>query len=308
MKVTTSGQLCLTLALILVGFGCSRTLRADLLAYDPFLSGDIRGLGEYTPGQDIRTQGAAAFGWVGTSGVDGFGVAHSGNTTNFIANALGEDAFQVPYDQGGRLQWLGVGNFPFAREITRQLNPLPPTDDWWLSIQANRLAWNGDPANNTFAVGGFTDASGNGLQLGYDDSAGDGAPDLVIRLNGANEVLIADAPANDNQFLLARLQVNTAGNDTLSLWFAPDEFINASSPTLVIDDENITDSLTPFTQSRFESPGQSGVVFWDEIRLGTSFDAVTEIPEPNSVAISVIAIAGTAVLRHRRRQKPLTVA
>ena len=88
----------------------------SLLAQDPFLSGDNRAAGEYSPGVDVRTQGAAASGWLGTSGIDGFGVPHAGTTANFQPNATGENSAAVSYEQGGRLQWLGVGDFPIRSE------------------------------------------------------------------------------------------------------------------------------------------------------------------------------------------------
>ncbi|MEM6330409.1 MAG: hypothetical protein AAF790_09180 [Planctomycetota bacterium] len=276
---------------------------AELVAYDPFLSGGNRGVGEYTPGVDVRAQGTAALGWVGTSGLDGFGIQHAGNTSNFVGNALGEDYFGVDYEQGGRLQWLGVGDFPFNRNITRQLNPTPASSEWWVSIMLNRLAWEDAPASNTYVVGGFTDAGGNGLQIGYDDGvSGDGLPDLVLRSNSINTVLAADAPANDNQLVLVRLLVNAAGDDVIEVWADPPSVSLLPAPTLVITDQNVTDSLTPFSQSRYESPGQSGVVYFDEVRLGTTFSAVTGIPEPSGLLLSLAAGLPLAAWRRGGRR------
>ncbi|MEM6749109.1 MAG: PEP-CTERM sorting domain-containing protein [Planctomycetota bacterium] len=270
------------------------TTSADLIAYDPFLSGGNRGAGEYTAGNDMRTMGAAALGWVGTAGIDGFGIAHAGSTGNFVANALGEDSPAVTYEQGGRMQWLGVGNFPFNRNITRQLNPTPSSNEWYISIMTNRLGW-ADSATNTFAVGGFTDAGGNGIQIGYDDTAGNNIPDLVLRTNGQNFVLDADAASSDNYLVIAKVTVDVAGNDLIEV------FIDQNPAALGVADvtiatEDITSSLTPFTQSKYESPGQSGSVFWDEVILATSVDAL--VPEPTSLAL--LGLGGLAAARRRR--------
>ncbi|MEO1495568.1 MAG: hypothetical protein AAFV43_00285 [Planctomycetota bacterium] len=270
---------------------------ANLIAYDPFLSGNIREVGEYTAGTDMRTMGAAALGWAGTGGIDGFGISHAGTTGNFQANAGGEDSAAVEYEQGGRMQWLGVGNFPFNRNLTRQLNPYVSTGTLWMSIMTNRLGWVQPPNadNVTYAVGGFVDAAGNGLQVGYDDTAGDGAPDLVLRVNGVNELLAADTVSSDNQLVIVRLDIDPAGDETISAWADPATLaLGAPDLTLTTD---ITSSLSPFTQSKYESPGQSGVVFWDEIRLATTFESVTGIPEPTAGVLALIAAAACGRVR-----------
>ncbi len=259
---------------------------AVLVAYDPFLTGDNRPAGQYSPppttppiSPDIRTQGAAALGWAGMNGIDGFGVPHTGSTSNFQPNATGENSPAVTYEQGGRMQWLGVGNSPGDRNITRQLNPTQESSEWWFSIMVNRLGWADPPAaaDSTFVVGGFTDAFGNGLQVGYDDDAGDGIPNLVLRTNFTNFPLIDNAAPNDNRLVLVKMEINTAGNETLSIWADPDTLNPLGVPTVVINDQDIFNTLNPFTQSKYESPGQSGPAFFDEIRLATTFESATGI-------------------------------
>jgi hypothetical protein len=281
----------LTTALTACAF--AGTAAGELVAYDPFLSGDNRGAGEYTAGSSMTTMGAAAFGWVGLSGQpDGFGVAHSGTTSNFQANAAGEDSAAVNYEQGGRMQWIGAPS-AFDRHIERQLNPTVASNEWWMSIMVNRLAWS--TSNTSFAVGGFTDDANNGLQVGYDNSAGDDNPDLILRVAGQNIVLAADTASSDNQLVIVRLDV-VAGLDTISVWIDPDNVNDAAD--LVLTNIDLTDSTTPFTQSRYESPGSSGNTFFDEVRLATTFEAVTGVPEPGSLAL--LGLGGLAMLRRRR--------
>ncbi|MEM6313056.1 MAG: PEP-CTERM sorting domain-containing protein [Planctomycetota bacterium] len=274
----------------------------QLVAYDPFLSGDNRGAGEYTAGTDMRTMGAAALGWQGGP-PDGFGVAYAGSTGNFVANGVGEDSAAVEYEQIGRMQWLGVGNFPFDRNITRQLNPIPASPTYFMSIMVNRLDWAGAPADNTYVVGGFTDGSNNGLLVGYDDVLNDGTPELVFRTtddpSGTSTILLPDAPSSDNQLVIVGLTINTAGNDVLEIFVDPPSLLPGVSPTLTVSSINVTDSLTPFTQSLFSSPGQSGVVFFDELRLGTDLVSVTEvIPEP--ATIGLLGLGGLGLMRRRK--------
>ncbi|MEO0587847.1 MAG: hypothetical protein AAF078_09420, partial [Planctomycetota bacterium] len=267
-------------------------LEPGVVAYDPFRNieqdGDIAlrepGLGEYESGVDIRTQGAAAFGWVGSAGVDGFGVAATGTTSNYQHNFLGENSAAVDYEQAGRLQWLGVGNFPFNRELTRQLNTTATavsSNVWYQSLIVNRLGWAEqggfptDAANSTYAVGGFVDGLGGGLQIGYDDTAGDGLPDLVIRLDGVNQVLLADTDSSVTQYVVTRLTVNETGDDTIDVLVNPATVASEPGTYDFSFTAAVTDSLTPFTQSKVESPGQSGPVFFDELLLTTDFASAT---------------------------------
>lgn len=280
---------------VLVGGLMSASAGAALVAYDPFLSGSNRAAGEYTPATDMRSMGAAALGWVGTQNIDGFGVPHAGSTSNFQANALGEDAAAVSYEAGGRLQWLG-GPSVFDRNLTRQLNPTASSGEWWMSIMVNRLNWTTTttPASTNWAAGGFTDGSNNGIQFGYDDADGTTTPDLIARVNGTNTVLEADTASSANYFLIAQLLVNTGGDDTINIWTDPGS-LNLGTPDQVITTD-LTNSLTPFTQSRYEAPGISGVTYFDEIRLATSFEAL--IPEPASMAL--VGLGGLSALRRRR--------
>lgn len=275
-----------------------------LVANDPFLTGDNRAAGEYTVGVDVRTQGAAAQGWVGTSGIDGFGVPHAGSTSNYQVNATGNESASVDYESGGRLAWLGSAGSVFNRNITRQLNPIPSSATYYYSTIVNRLGWANSDLN-TYAVGGFTDGTQQGLQVGYDDSGTNtgNIPDLVLRAGGQNFVILADAPSSTNQYVLTQLLINTAGDDVINVFLNPTLTTEAAligAATISITNVNVSDSLTPFTQSRYEAPAQAGVVYWDEVRLGTDFASVTGVPEPASLVL--LGLGGVAMLARRRRQ------
>ncbi len=293
-------QLALNCMSIALAAGFTAPAFGVLVANDPFLSGADRGAGEYSPGVDIRTQGAAAFGWAGTP--DGFGVAYAGSTSNYVGNATGNDSASVDYETGGRLSWLGSAGSTFNRNITRQLKPTPSSNVWYYSTIINRLGW-ADSDANLYAVGGFTGTNGQGLQIGYDDTGTNtgNVPDIVLRAGGQNFVVLADAASSVNQYVLTRLTINEAGNDVIDVFLNPTlttEANLASQLAISVASVNVSDSLTPFTQSRFEAPGQAGAVFWDEIRLGTDFVSVTEVPEPASLAL--LALGGVALLGRRR--------
>ena len=141
-------------------------------------------------------------------------------------------------------------------------------------------------------MGGFTDGSGNGLQVGYDDQlANDFVPDLVVRLGGVNRVIETNAPAGSSRYVLLKLEINPAGNDTVSVWNNPSSVDPLGGPDFVWTDVNVSDSLAPFTQSKYQSPGQSGVAYFDEVRLATNFTGIIGA-EAGSVGSSIYAASG----------------
>jgi len=270
---------------------------ATLVAYDAFLTGTDRAAGQYATG-NVTISNTAILGWPAPPPNVAGSTAYSGTTSNYqIEAGASQNSPLVDYDTEvtpggaqGQLNWIGASG-DFNRNVIRNLSPIPSSNQWWMSIMVNRTgaAWaNTGTANNRFVVGGFANAldSLNGLAIGYSNVSGDGVPDLVLRSNyNVLTTLIPDAPGNTVQFVIVKLIVDPVGlaaNDEVSVWVNPTNVssVAALGAPLVTMMQDVANSLTPFTASRFVSLGVSGVAKFDELRLATRFGGLFVVPEP----------------------------
>jgi hypothetical protein len=289
--------------LLLLTFGLSVTLvagqaRAVLVAADSFLTGTNRPAGQYGTG-DIRSSGTTVLGWPALS-------QYTGSTSNFLIETAFQNSPAVTYDTEGpqgQVSWNG-GTTVFNRNAVRALSPTTTSSTWWFSIMVNRLNWT--TTQNSFAVAGFTtDSSGSdGLQIGYSDATSDGIPSLVLRSDNTLTTILDNAPSSTVQFVIAKLTLSTAGTDSISIWRNPADVSSEAAlgaTSIPVLNQEISNLLNPFTHSRFESPGVSGFVKFDEIRLATDFESLVAIPEASSfLAVGAVGMLFAAVRRFRR--------
>jgi len=61
------------------------------------------------------------------------------------------------------------------------------------------------------------------------------------------------------------------------VWNNPASVDPPGPADFIWNDVNVSDSLTPFTQSKYQSPGQSGEAFFDELRLATNLTGIVTV-------------------------------
>ena len=106
---------------------------------------------------------------------------------------------------------------------------------------------------------------------------------------------------NEAYLVIGKVEFNYSGvNDRLTFWATNTavEAENDMTPFTIMDSANIgaIDRMRGFVGG---IAGGNATNF-DEIRFGTSWDAVT-IPEPSSAALAILALTGLAIRRHLRR-------
>ena len=176
-----------------------------------------------------------------------------------------------------------------------------------MSIMLNRNSW--VATQNTAVVGGFANAndSNNGVAFGYSNATGDGVPDLVMRSNYTTLTpLVANVTANTLQFVIAKLNINTTGLDTITVWVNPSDVSSEGAlglPITTITTHEVSNNLNnPFTRSRFVSLGITGPAKFDELRLATSLGSLVAIPEASSfLAGGAVSLLFAVGYRLRRR-------
>jgi hypothetical protein len=140
----------------------------------------------------------------------------------------------------------------------------------------------------------------------FAESSAGGGGGLRIRTDGTNIIATVNfasttlAATNTNTHFFV-FKVDFGASDVWSLWMNPADLTTAGAPTLtgtVTGPESL--DLTHLMLMR-ETGGTAGSGFLvDEIRIGTTWDSVTPVPEPSTYVVLVGLLAlGVVALRRR---------
>ena len=280
----------LGLTLTLCGLIASSTQAAVLLS-DSFETGT----GDYTAGSRLEDQ-------TGTPETGGYGDPWDGGNTNF--GYPGVTATGLTYtglaSSGGAAELNRTNSGTFVRGSEADLTGTPDAsnDSVYFSglIQLGGANWASLGANfkgdNNSIMGIGINSSGFG-ELRYDSN--------VVTASSA----LSGWSSSDTVFVVGKIENNGAGSgdDELSL------FLN---PSLSSEPTSATVSTGVGTKGWFPSEslgslhidaevtGGEPATFFDEIRIGESWDDVSPIPEPGTLALVGILL-GTLILFRRRR-------
>lgn len=291
----------------------STSARAVAIASDSY----VIGAGEYTAGSGINGQSSASD--------SGFAAAWSSGTANHQPD-------NISLDGGPSGKGKFVANTTFSsnfRRSQRSLGPAaqvaPPNNTYYMShlVNAGSLATNGraDEEYAYVGFGGFADqqaieSTANfllGAFVGFEDgdtNTADNNVDLVIRsrtgpggAGGASSTVLASNVANNTFNVVMALQFNSPG-DEIRWWLDPTDFVNGEAG--LTSSSSASGTIPGFQLSAAGDMQFLSVVtkswdrsfFWDESVLADNIPALIGIPEPSTIALSVVGIAG---LLYRRR-------
>lgn len=266
------------MVLIMVA-GCVQVARAELITYEGF---------DYTSGQAVSgLSGGSGWlgGWavdsgspvVGSSGLsDANALPSTGLSTTLsvaqIRRSLDRDGVWASFTESSKIGGGSIDDVVYGSLLVSSAN-------WTASRYIFSLydAFGGGEVirmQQTAEGSGFrlTDASNNVL-----DNGGS-----VPGLTGSDTVL-----------LVWKVDFNANADDQMTLWVDP---TSESSSSISLS------TATDLGFNQFQVRNLAGGEFVDEIRFGTTFDAVA-IPEPAMFGLLLATLSGAVLLRRRRSKK-----
>ena len=242
-------------------------VQAALIAFDNFDFGETR--------DDLTSFGSSGDGWSGGwAGADGPDYTP---LINLTYTATGYNNDDNDNTTGSMVRGGGSAGTVATRDLTST-----QTGTVWVSALINvgdrALFWlRGDNETNNF-IG----INGNAAEMRF----------------GGSDISLSDSGYTTGQthLLLAKLEFDASGNDNISFWVNPNLSTGESGlGTANTASANIGIGLTGIGVS-----AQSGSDYLDALRVGTTFDSVTIIPEPSTyAAIFGILVIGIVLVRRR---------
>jgi hypothetical protein len=265
-------------------------LQAQVIT-DSFLTGGSN----YSTG-NITGQNPTVTGFTGAWGAGSVTTASVNATGLTYSNASGAVA-----TEGGSV-FIGTAGQNAGRVFRELSSPINVNSD---SVVYMSVLMQNSLTNNTTQYRAFELSTLSGpdttrtLQLGL-SSADFGTVNYGFRLNN-NSTFSGDLGFSNtatNFFVIKLSLSSTAGNDSITIWGNPSD----------LSDESLSGSGAGFSgitlnnnieTVRFSGFGP-GSTFFDEVRIGSSWQEVTTVPEPSTWAL--LGVAGLAVLAFARRR------
>ena len=244
------------------------------IAADPFAAGGSPASGEYASGtNNLFGQSPSITGFSGAWQA-GYGGAESPD-----AVALGL-SYPDLASSGGSVRYTGGGNGRGGRLLAAPYGGTS-TGQVYLSILI-QLESTGD-VYRAFELhdGGFDDFNHRTLQIATGEGVGGSVPgsDFSVRVNESVGASLGLQDAAVNLFIIRIDLSDSPGQDTVTVYRNPADLTIESNnaPTAVLENLDVEFDRASF--ARFN--GSSGITF-DELRIGTAFNDVTGIVNPDA--------------------------
>jgi hypothetical protein len=273
-----------------------------------FVDHFLIGSGQYTAGiNNLYGQNPPVTGWTG-AWADGFAGAESPdvvssglsytNGSGTMSGAGGAVVFSAPGSDAGR------GGRNLSSAFTNSTN-----ETVYFSFMMESNITGGDVSYSALELhsGGFDDGAHRKLQIGVGENVGSGqSNNYFVRLfNNNDSGFAADLGPNagDVNFFVAKVELSSVNDgDSLTLWRNPEDLTSEANSTIDFSKSGFNLEFDRTSLARFGTSG--GAVVFDELRFGSSFQAVA-IPEASAIlAVPVALIAaglGGQVARRCRR-------
>lgn len=272
--------------------------QAAIIAADSFWTTGTQADPQYLSGSRFNQNGNADV----TVGTTGFSATNTWNsaTGTILPTTAGPSGGLTHNLLSGTARAGSAGySIDYSRDVSRQLDTtIPVSSTYFLSglvHTSSNFAANGNYLSMGFSSGGI----GTGMHLGFHRDSG-GSLQLAA-FGGGSIYDLGAASLNTTYMIVLELTANASGADSLNAWIAADggslsqALTNQSLETF----SGVSDFGT-FRLQRAAPDGATTLLAWaDEMRMGTSFSDVALIPEPSSLMLCSIGIAGIVCRRRR---------
>ncbi len=336
-------RFCLVGLMVAIGFcTASSNASAGLIASDSYATGSNPLGGQYTP-YIPGVQGSLNAQQTNLTnlGFNNGGYNSGIGTGNFVASSTGLVSSVDNSDSStGSVAWIGANLDGNKRSVARVLSPFVEgtTGTYWTSMLVSNAGT--QTSTNGFVLAGFGGSSGlfpgapgasiggnlQGIYIGFADETGTaGQADLIIRSRDQSATdkgtqdttLVSNAVNNQVYLVVAQMNVNPGGSlDSVTYWVNPTDFTSTSSLTSTsiasasFNTYSFAGSTTTagndFYRMNYTAQNWNGQSYFDQVELGTSLSSIapaTSVPEPASIAMTVLGCGSFAVGAFLRRRR-----
>ncbi len=264
---------------------------AATIVDEAFLTGATPSAGEYTSGATLGSQNPTQPGFTGA-----WQQSTGGGTVQ--ASSLATSYASTDYDTptGGSLVLANFNRVSrlFDSSVT-SLVSTTSTGTLYLSFLA-QFGGNAGFNFSSLELGGDGNDSTRALAVGILNSTGIG-----FQVNSGSNFFVSNPAVVPNRTYTFVLKIgfsSTAASDSVTLWVDP-VLGGVSDPTGGVSATGL--DLRNISRLQFGNFSGSSSIY-DEVRIGTSLQDVTAVPEPSSAALLAgSACIGLALARRRRR-------
>lgn len=265
-------KVCLAIGMLAGAVGLRPAMADEIIAYDSFET--------YTPGDTFIGENGGT-GWAGayTSFEDTDRSTAQTKSLTYSNGAINITGGNV----AGR--YSDNATLSFGTVYLRQL-PAVTADVVYFSVMVNAHV----PVMDNFWQFGLQDTNANNA---LDASFYISDTGISIRANNSNQAVAAGLVTDQTYLMVVKLEKISSSStyNRLTAYFNPDDLIEGNNTSVTLNADSALDLTSGgyfgFRKSSYTAGDE---LFFDNIRIGTTFESVVVVPEPGSLGMLLLAL------------------